>query len=366
VAGCDDSPLAILDTRSAAPVIRTADVTPDLFSLAAMTPSNGVYQVISSVTVTATDPDGVQDIVSAECAIVDPVDGTTRGGGTLIPVTGPVDSLYRVFSGVAQFSFTREGARTYRVEITVTDRSGLRSGSSLLPLTIRPVNSNPLLGTPSLRGTMIGASDTVRFAVSVAVSDSEGYATISAVHARPLVVTDSSRRELFDDGLAAHGDAFPGDGVFSGVFVLRPVNTPQDVVFEFSAEDRDGGGSAIVRRRFDNRPPTIEALVVPSTIQRPMSGTSVVSFFLRASDPDGLGDIDSVYFRNLTSTSPTSILMYDDGDLTAHGDSTAGDGTWSRALTIDATTTPGAKDFRFRVTDKGGDAANQQRTITIN
>jgi hypothetical protein len=57
--------------------------------------------------------------------------------------------------------------------------------------------------------------------------------------------------------------------------------------------------------------------------------------------------------------------MYDDGDLAAHGDSLAGDGTFSRLLSIDAATSTGQKQFRFSVTDRSAARADTLKIITI-
>ncbi len=108
------------------------------------------------------------------------------------------------------------------------------------------------------------------------------------------------------------------------------------------------------------------SLTIPSTITRPGSGSSLISFFAAVADTNGRTDIDSVYFVNLSSTTPAPVLMYDDGDLTTHGDSVAADGVWSRRLSIDATTSTGAKTFRFSATDRAGARADSTRIITIN
>jgi hypothetical protein len=69
---------------------------------------------------------------------------------------------------------------------------------------------------------------------------------------------------------------------------------------------------------------------------------------------------------NLSSVTPTVVLMYDDGDLAVHGDSVAADGTWSRRLSIDASNSTGAKTFKFSATDRAGARIDSTRIITIN
>jgi hypothetical protein len=172
--------------------------------------------------------------------------------------------------------------------------------------------------------------------------------------------------QMFDDGLRSNGDAVAGDGVFSRYAWIVPVANLQDVVFEFRGTDRDGKQSNIVRRAVANSAPSFVSFAVPSTIQRPASGSRLVTFAASVEDQNGLADIDSVYFRNMSSATPTIILMYDDGNLAAHGDSVASDGTYARILSIDATTTPGTKEFRFSVVDRAGARSDVTKNITIN
>ncbi|MCC6398077.1 MAG: hypothetical protein IT282_13775, partial [Bacteroidetes bacterium] len=73
-----------------------------------------------------------------------------------------------------------------------------------------------------------------------------------------------------------------------------------------------------------------------------------------------------VYFMNLSATTPAPFSMFDDGDLSAHGDSVASDGTYSILLSITSSNTPGVKDFRFSVVDRAGARADTTRQITIN
>jgi hypothetical protein len=102
-----------------------------------------------------------------------------------------------------------------------------------------------------------------------------------------------SRHRHGDDGSRIHGDVTAGDGVLSSTHGA-PTSSLEDVVFEYRANDRAGTESNILRRSANNQSPRFTGLTVPSVIQRPSSGTSLVSFYASVEDPNGRQDIDSV------------------------------------------------------------------------
>jgi hypothetical protein len=171
---------------------------------------------------------------------------------------------------------------------------------------------------------------------------------------------------MFDDGSRSHADAVAGDGIFTTVAWVRPTTVLEEMTFEYRAADRAGSASNILRRSANNMAPRFVSFNVPSVIQRPASGTSLVLFAVTVSDINGLSDIDSVYFMNLSATTPAPFPLFDDGDLTAHGDSVASDGTYSVLLSITSSNTPGVKNFRFSVVDRAGAKVDSTRQITIN
>jgi hypothetical protein len=270
------------------------------------------------------------------------------------------------FSASIAFSLTREQAGVYLLEVYAVDRSGYSSTVLLQQIRVRKNSTPPVLSLPGVREVGRQGADSIQYAVTIAAADSDGLNNIQAVTVRALLTRDSSALQMYDDGLRSHGDGVSGDGVFSLYTWIIPTGNPQDVTFEFRAADRDGMQSNIVRRPVANSAPRFVSLAVPSTIQRPSTGSNLVTFAATVEDANGLADIDSVYFRNMSSVTPTIIRMYDDGDLTVHGDSVASDGTYARVLSIDAATTPGTKEFRFTVVDKAGARSETTRNITIN
>lgn len=365
-AGCEENPSTLQDLTGTAPVIRSTAVSPTAFDLDGLTPSGTSYRLSTTVAATVADPQGIADIREVRWNLYAPAGTSPLSGGTLVPsVPGP-GAQTREYTGVIAFDATRTSTGAYRLEIVATDAAGFRSTIISSSLTVRTGGSAPALSLAGARQVAAAGADSALFALTVYAADPNGLADVAGVTVRALASRDSSEQTLHDDGSRAHGDAIAGDGIFSGYRWVRPLTVIPAIVFEYRATDRSGHASNVLRRSANNERPVFTRLDVPSTITRPVSGSSVVSFFAAVSDPNGRTDIDSVYFMNLSSTQPSVVLMYDDGDLATHGDSVAADGTWSRRLSIDAATSTGAKTFRFSATDRAGARADSTRIITIN
>jgi hypothetical protein len=362
--GCENSTIVPQEPSGSSPVIQSLAIFPVDINLDALTPSGGMYRLSVAVQASVTDPQGDGDIREASYRLSTPGASQPLATGTLTgTVTRPGTTS---FSGSVSFSVTRAKTGVYNLEVFAVDRNGFSSTVLLQQILVRKNSTPPVLSLPGFREVARQGPDSIRFAVTVAAADSDGLNNIDAVTVRALSARDSSVMQMYDDGLRSHGDNVAGDGVFSVFTWIVPRGTLQEVVFEFRGTDRDGWQSNNVRRAVDNSTPRFVSFAVPSTIQRPTTGSSLVTFAATVEDQNGLGDVDSVYFRNMSSANPTIILMYDDGDLAAHGDSLASDGTYARILSIDATTTPGIKEFRFSVVDRAGARSDSTKNITIN
>ena len=369
VAGCDKNPLGTVESTGHPPFITTPSVNPDSVYIDALTPVAGSYTVPVTVSVRATHPGGQGSISIVTASFVRP--------GEIDPIsqiqllddgTGPdIAAGDGIYSGTTQLSLYRPQAGTWRVQFVAVDVTGLKSNTGDIPLKLTIKNSAPSLGLPSLRAYQPAGSDSVRYSFAVAVSDSNGLETITSVSFRASGTTDTSAHQLFDDGIPAHGDAIPGDGIYSGIVWLKPAVSPDSVAFTISAVDDHGARTSVTHRVSSNRPPSFVAINVPSTITRPASGSIPINFFVTVTDPDGRADIDSVYFKNFSSSNPNNIfLMYDDGNLPVHGDSVAFDETYSLIIQIASTNTPGTKEFHFYVVDRSGASDTAVRNIVIN
>jgi hypothetical protein len=291
----------------------------------------------------------------------------TMASGILRRSASLSDSVRAVFQGVFSMQIERGEAGTFMVGISASRSDGGASPSIVLPLLIARANAVPLPGVPNVRQLTVTAADSVRFFASIAVADSDGLNDITRVEARVHGSNDSATvLELRDDGSLASGDLAAGDGVFSTLLWVTPTVSLSQVVFEFSATDAANHVSPPVYRALQNHRPRILQLGVPDSIQRPASGTTLIPFHLTAADSDGLPDIDSVYFFNASGTPPIPIIaMYDDGNLGINGDSTAGDGIFSRIVQISSSNTTGLKEFHFLVVDRAGERDEVIKNIKV-
>lgn len=366
--GCDKNQLGFVDSKDLPPNVRSLRLAPDSIYVDSLAAPGGTYSVSLVATAKVADPDGGSDIASVAAAVIGP-DGSMVATGIPLHDDGAAPDSVRgdgTFSGVIQFSTTREQAGQWQVRASATDKAGSVSNIYAAHLKLARKNSRPVISLfPSVR-QFTSSGDSTRLFVSVAVADSDGLDDIASVSVQTLNARDSvSQFPMFDDGSLQHGDLFPGDGVFSSAVWVTPLHGLQNVEVVFVARDRQGAFSDTSRKTLQNSPPHIVRLVVPDSIQRPTSGTSTISFFLEAADSDGLGDIDSVYFRNISAANPSNFLMYDDGNLPVHGDTTRGDGVYSILLSISPTNTPGREEFHFYVVDKSGASDLRIKFITI-
>jgi hypothetical protein len=107
-----------------------------------------------------------------------------------------------------------------------------------------------------------------------------------------------------------------------------------------------------------NHPPEITWLSVPDSLQLPASADSLAAALLRAEvvDPDGAGDISSVYFYSQKPDGSLAgggspIPLNDNGEL---GDEAAHDGIYSTGIKLSSNNQTGTYVFTFYAKDKSG------------
>ncbi len=158
----------------------------------------------------------------------------------------------------------------------------------------------------------------------------------------------------FPSDAGQNGDRTAGDLEFTGILnrtFLSGVSTSRFYFNFFVHDGKDETGPVTIvisQNPAFGRPPVISNLIMPDTVIL-QSAPALFSIFITASDPDGPDDIRTVYFPSAGSGNP--IELFDDGDLANHGDSTANDRIYSRALQLPPTTPTGIYRFHFRAVD---------------
>ena len=206
--------------------------------------------------------------------------------------------------------------------------------------------------------------------IHLSVSDPQGLDDIESVYftienSDSVMLPDTSL--MYDNGNS--GDAIASDGIYT--FALNSGNTPQeagDYIYHFRAIDSDGLSSDTLGWMItvgEDPSPYVYDSVAPESLQNSFPGD--VRIYVSASDPQGLADIDKVFFtiRQPDSTMlPDTSFMYDNG---GGGDETAGDGTYT--FTLDSPIDfdqVGDFEFIFEAIDLESNVSNTiSETITI-
>lgn len=208
---------------------------------------------------------------------------------------------------------------------------------------------------------------TISFVCSAAVANAMNLpaANVSYRITRPVDDTFYGSGLLRDDGISP--DITANDGVYTDSIEFS-IPRIEGGFFELSvtAVMENGNSSNTLKQRIpifrSSRAPFLYDLSAPDSVILPPPGfVSLIFISIAASDSDGPGDIDQVFFRNLDSPSDTMrrFPMYDDGDVNGvSGDSTANDGLYSITVQLPSTTPVGTYRFLFEATDRFGLMSN--------
>lgn len=171
------------------------------------------------------------------------------------------------------------------------------------------------------------------------------------------------RGVLFDNGQSP--DATGGDSVYTATATLSITRSEIGLFFlELWAEDKNGfrSNTALLPLTVArlNRPPALQSVQAPDTVAK--GGiTQVLQLTAAVTDDDGLADIRRVIFNSFRpDNSPSSgnpFSLFDDGDIAAHGDQTAGDGVYNLLVTLPASADTGRYRFEFQAFDRSNAAS---------
>lgn len=173
------------------------------------------------------------------------------------------------------------------------------------------------------------------------------------------------RLPVADTAVVARGTlAIPSAGRYERTTeLLLPRGTTGPYTLTVFAIDAAGHLSNQVRGLIEYTaeaaPPVLEAVEAPDVVVRPSAGqpARVLEIVAVVSDPDGLSNVSSVVFWNVTNPAQT-IELFDDGQFTGSGDQEAGDGRYTRRIQITSDNQPGTNTFHFQATDRAGLKSN--------
>ncbi len=217
--------------------------------------------------------------------------------------------------------------------------------------------------------------DTV--AVTFTIRATVGTGTVPATVTSAVATLTSSqgsllgRFPLHNDGVSP--DAVAGDTVFTGTATARVLRNDVGayrlmVEFGNDAGNSDVRATSVTVANSSNHRPVILSVDVPDTVDVPTSDSVYIyRFTALVADSDGGTDIVSVAanVRDASGAGTGTLALYDDGNIPEHGDSTAGDGIYSRLVRTDSTNTRHThNDFLFYAVDRAGAVSDTvRRTI---
>ena len=167
---------------------------------------------------------------------------------------------------------------------------------------------------------------------------------------------------LYDNGSSAAGDAIKGDGTFSTLVTMKNAYVNGTYLISYFVEDKNGTTNKVASQTFlfDNGKSNIAPIIISASAPDTIEVKDVpLAFIVTAAvvDSNGLKDIKEVYFTTVKpdqTSSGSRTLLYDDGNYSGNGDATAGDGLFSRALSIAPENQKGTYRFDFEAKDRGG------------
>ncbi len=376
----EDTPVGISQIPSVSEVRMTDKWKPNISNL---------YKI----EVITNDPQGIADIKTVLIQVRrEPDTGTIfqdslfDDGAYLHPHDGDVFAGDGVFTNQFSPEMIDPGVSrgNYLFGFIAIDKSGNESGA-LERSVLFSDNAAPVIRQVSSPDTFsVVLQDLL---LMVTVTDTNGQNDIRRVYFESRNTVTGVRKfegELFDDGDRANsGDVTAGDSVFTArIDTTIAVGKKGDFELIFMAEDQFGeiSESKPVIIYIENLVPDFGTIDVPESITRPTPGSASVRRLIGAQvlDPEGLADIDSVYFLSRKpdftyANNGLPIILQDNGlpfnpdnPAVAVGDIQAGDGIYSFSLIVDASTQVGTYRFSFYIRDKAGNLSPVSlREVTI-
>lgn len=150
--------------------------------------------------------------------------------------------------------------------------------------------------------------------------------------------------------------------VFSTLVTMKNQYINGMYSINYFVEDKTGTTKKVASQTFlfdngkSNIAPEILSVSAPDTIEV-VDVALAFTINVTVIDSNGIKDISEVYFTTVKpdqTSSGSRTSLFDDGNYKDNGDAVAGDGIFSRALSIDPTNQKGTYRFDFEAKDRGG------------
>lgn len=176
----------------------------------------------------------------------------------------------------------------------------------------------------------------------------------------------------FNDA-GVNGDITANDNTFTGALLMKDsyLNGNYRVEYFASTKSNPSIKLGVQQFEFNNGTSNLapEILNVEMVNEVTVVDTSLIHIAAEVSDPNGLSDIESVYFivtRPDGTSNGLKNFLYDNGNSN-NGDAVAGDGIYSLIISVYSTNQKGTYRFDFQAKDRGKKLSPiYSKNITIN
>ena len=171
---------------------------------------------------------------------------------------------------------------------------------------------------------------------------------------------------LLDNGNPANGDADANDDIYSAKISLdsNSLNGNYELKY-FVTDDFNIIKQVATSKYYFNNGKSNVAPVISDDVINPdtlaVTDTVVIYTGIRATDENGSNDIQKVYFvvyKPDGTTNNSQLELYDDGDFLNHGDLIAGDGIYSKIISVNQNNDKGSYRFEFQAKDRSNKLSN--------
>jgi len=204
--------------------------------------------------------------------------------------------------------------------------------------------------------------------VSLLAVDPDGPESDSVVVVEMRLYTTGGQPAGDPDTLESLGGGYYGLSLTPDFAAGRPTGV---YTFVFRARDTFAMISDSLGREvyLENLAPHLSDLVLPSSVPRPPPGdTTYFALAVRCWDDQSVADIQQVRIR-AQKPDPTQwggyVELFDDGLLTASGDTTAGDSIYTRIVSIYPSNDLGPYVFHFYGDDEAGNQSEISDTLWV-
>ena len=178
---------------------------------------------------------------------------------------------------------------------------------------------------------------------------------------------------LLDNGNPANGDADANDDIYTAKINLdsNSINGNYELKY-YVTDDLNIIKQVATSKYYFNNGKSNVAPVISDDVINPdtlvVTDTVVIYTGIKATDENGSNDIQKVYFTVYKpdgSTNNSQLELFDDGDFLNHGDLVAGDGIYSKLISVNQNNDKGSYRFEFRAKDRSNKLSNIINHIVV-